>query len=146
MRNPLQTTPQRYTVEDQVGFLLRRANQRHTAIFQDGMAEADLTPTQFTALVKIVELERITQNHLGRLAAMDPATIQGVVRRLVDRNLVTRTQDPLDRRTIVLAATSAGHTLAAKAIIAATRITEATLAPLTQDERTHLLAILRKLG
>jgi len=33
-----------------VGFLLRRANQRHTAIFADGMAEADLTPTQFTAL------------------------------------------------------------------------------------------------
>jgi DNA-binding MarR family transcriptional regulator len=77
---------------------------------------------------------------------MDPATIQGVVRRLVDRDLVTRTADPLDRRTIVLAATPAGHTLAAKAITAATRITEATLAPLTPDERRHLLAILRKLG
>jgi hypothetical protein len=87
-----------YVVEDQVGFLMRRANQRHTSIFLDGMTETGLTPTQFTALVKIVELGRITQNHLGRLSAMDPATIQGVVRRLMDRDLVTRSAEPLDRR------------------------------------------------
>jgi DNA-binding MarR family transcriptional regulator len=94
-----------YVVGDQVGFLMRRANQRHTAIFQDAMAGAELTPMQFTALVKVSETARVTQNQLRRLAAMDPATIQGVVRRLMDRGLVTRTADPLDRRTMVLAPT-----------------------------------------
>jgi DNA-binding MarR family transcriptional regulator len=135
-----------YVVEDQVGFLMRRANQRHTAIFAEGMAEVELTPTQFTALVKVVELGRVTQNHLGRLAAMDPATIQGVVRRLMDRDLVTRTADPLDRRTIVLAPTQAGLVLAAQAVVAGRRITEATLDPLTAAERRQLLALLLKLG
>jgi DNA-binding MarR family transcriptional regulator len=135
-----------YVVEDQVGFLMRRANQRHTAIFADGMAAVELTPTQFTALVKIVELGRVTQNHLGRLAAMDPATIQGVVRRLMDRDLVTRAADPLDRRTIVLAPTQAGLALAAQAVVAGRKITQATLADLTADERHQLLALLRKLG
>jgi MarR family transcriptional regulator, lower aerobic nicotinate degradation pathway regulator len=134
-----------YVVEDQIGFLMRRTNQRHTAIFQDGMAGPDLTPTQFTALVKVVELGRVTQNHLGRLAAMDPATIQGVVRRLIDRNLIARTADPLDRRTIVLTPTQAGLALAAQAVVAARRITEATLAPLTPTERRQLLALLHKL-
>jgi DNA-binding MarR family transcriptional regulator len=76
---------------------------------------------------------------------MDPATIQGVVRRLMDRDLVTRTADPLDRRTIVLAPTQAGLTLAAKAVVAARRITEATLDPLTPEERGQLLALLHKL-
>ena len=135
-----------YVVEDQVGFLMRRANQRHTSIFLDGMTEAGLTPTQFTALVKIVELGRITQNHLGRLSAMDPATIQGVVRRLIDRDLVTRSAEPLDRRTIVLAPTKAGVDLAARAVVAARRITRATLEPLTADEQHLLLSLLRKLG
>lgn len=135
-----------YRVEDQAGFLLRRANQRHTAIFADGMAYADLTPTQFTALVKVVELGQVTQNLLGRLAAMDPATIQGVVRRLVDRNLVSRTADPLDRRMTVLAPTPAGVLLAASAVSAARRITEATLDPLTPAEQVQLLALLRKVG
>jgi DNA-binding MarR family transcriptional regulator len=134
-----------YVVEDQVGFLMRRANQRHAAIFQDAMSAAELTPTQFTALVKVVELGQVTQNHLGRLAAMDPATIQGVVRRLIDRGLLTRTADPLDRRTIVLAPTPAGAALAAEAVLAARRITEATLDPLTQDERQTLVSLLRKL-
>jgi DNA-binding MarR family transcriptional regulator len=135
-----------YVVEDQVGFLMRRANQRHTAIFLDGMAGAELTPTQFTALVKVVELGRVTQNHLGRLSAMDPATIQGVVRRLMDRDLVFRTADPLDRRAIVLAPTPAGVALAKQAVVAARRITEATLDPLTADQRRQLLSLLQKLG
>lgn len=135
-----------YAVEEQVGFLLRRAHQRHTALFQDGMASADLTPTQFTALVKIVELGRVTQNHLGRLAAMDPATIQGVVRRLTGRGLVRRMPDPLDRRAAVLVATDAGAALAEEAVRHGARITEATLAPLAPAERDHLLALLRRLG
>jgi DNA-binding MarR family transcriptional regulator len=135
-----------YRVEDQVGFLLRRANQRHTAIFADYMAGLDLTPTQFTALVKVAELGRVTQNHLGRLAAMDPATIQGVVRRLIDRALVTRAADPLDRRAIVLQPTPAGAALAAEAVTQARRITQATLLPLTPDERAQALHLLQKLS
>jgi DNA-binding MarR family transcriptional regulator len=135
-----------YVVEEQVGFLLRRAHQRHTAIFQDGMDGAELTPTQFTALVKTVELGRVTQNHLGRLAAMDPATIQGVVRRLAGRGLVRRLRDPLDRRAAVLVPTEAGTALAAAAVRHGRRITETTLAPLDPAERDHLLALLRRLG
>ncbi len=135
-----------YVVEDQVGLMLRRAHQRHTAIFQEGMAEAGLTPTQFTALIKTVELGTVTQNHLGRLAAMDPATVQGVVRRLVARGLVRRLDDPQDRRLSILQATPAGRALAQSAVAAARRITEATLEPLDEAERRLLLSILRKMG
>ncbi len=139
-------TLQDYVVDDQVGFLLRRAQQRHAAIFQDGMAALDLTPTQFTALVKIVETGHVTQNLLGRLAAMDPATIQGVVRRLIARGLVISRKDPLDRRTAVLAPTPAGLDLAARAVPMARAITAATLAPLDAAERACLLTLLRKMA
>ena len=135
-----------YVVEDQVGFLLRRAHQRHAALFLDGMAALDLTPTQFTALIKTAELGRVTQNQLGRHTAMDPATIQGVVRRLVERGLVERELDPLDRRTSVLAPTAAGLELAGRAVTFAAAITEATLAPLGRADRAQLLALLRRLG
>jgi DNA-binding MarR family transcriptional regulator len=135
-----------YVVEDQVGFLLRRAQQRHTAIFQELIAPPDLTPTQFTALLKAVELGRVTQNHLGRLAAMDPATIQGVVRRLLARGLLRRTHDPADRRTAVLVPTEAGLAAIGPAVASARRITEATLAPLSAGERHRFLSLLRKMG
>lgn len=135
-----------YQVEDQVGFLLRRAHQRHAAIFLDGMAQADLTPMQFTALIKVVELGRATQNQLGRLVATDPATIQGVVRRLTSRALIHRATDPMDRRTAVLAPTPAGIELAAHAVALARTITEATLEPLEPRERQQFLSLLRKLA
>ena len=135
-----------YVVEDQVGFLLRRAHQRHAALFQQGIGAADLTPTQFTALVKMAEHGRVTQNQLGRYTAMDPATIQGVVRRLIARGLAHRVPDPQDRRTAVLSASPAGLALAASCVAAARRITEATLAPLDAAERLQFLFLLRKMA
>ncbi len=137
---------QGYDVGAQVGFLLRRAHQRHAALFQEGMATWDLTPTQFTALIRLVEFGRLTQNHLGRLAAMDPATIQGVVRRLVARGLIARARDPADRRTTVLAPTPSGTRLAAQAAQAARAITAATLAPLPPPERLQFLSLLGRVA
>src|SRR5262245_51239923 len=79
MSDVLSDTLVGFHVEDHVGFLLRRAHQRHVAVFTAAMAHVDVTPTQFTALLKTVQAGRVTQNLLGRQAAMDPATIQGVV-------------------------------------------------------------------
>jgi MarR family transcriptional regulator, lower aerobic nicotinate degradation pathway regulator len=135
-----------FSVEDHVGFLLRRAHQRHIALFTAGVPPAGLTPTQFTALLKTVQLGRITQNHLGRLAAMDPATIQGVVRRLIGRGLIRRGRDPMDRRTAVLEPTEAGVALISGAVPCAQRAHDAALAPLSPEERVMVLALLRKMG
>ena len=139
-----------YTVESQVGFLLRRAHQRQTAIWQacmaEGVGEKELTPRQFSALVKVVSNGRVTQNQLGRMAAMDPATIQGVVRRLVARGLVARALDPMDRRTAVLTPTEAGLALAGRGVAHARRASEAALAPLEPAERRTLLALLARMA
>ena len=52
--------------------VLRQAQQRHTTLFAAEMIEG-LTPTQWAALVKLQEYGTCTcsQNHLGRLTAMD---------------------------------------------------------------------------
>ena len=82
-----------YVLDEQVGFLMRVAMQRHTAIFMSRMIEA-LTQTQFAALAKLYEVGPCSQNHLGRLIYLDAATIKGVVDRLGARGLVTRAQRP----------------------------------------------------
>lgn len=135
-----------FLVEDHVGFLLRRAHQRHVALFLELAGHHGLTPTQFTALFKVVEIGRVTQNLLGRLAAMDPATVQGVVRRLTARGLLSREDDPMDRRTAVLTPTDAGTALIDRTVACAQQSHDAALAPLTLAERAQLLALLRKLA
>src|SRR5215211_7213422 len=76
-----------YRVNEQMGFLLRVAMQRHTAIFMANMVE-DLTQPQFAALAKLLEVGPCTQNHLGRRICLDPATVKGVVDRLRARGYV----------------------------------------------------------
>jgi DNA-binding MarR family transcriptional regulator len=134
-----------FALEFHVGFLLRKAHQRHVAIFTEAAAEQGLTPTQFAVLHKAVQLGRTTQNHLGRLVAMDPATVQGVVRRLTLRGLLVGAPDPMDRRTVVLSPTEAGVKLIAATVACAQRAHDNALAPLTPDERGVFLTLLRKM-
>ena len=53
-----------------------------------------LTPTQFAALAKISDENEVSQNQLGRLTAMDPATMKGVIDRLRGRSLIVSKPDP----------------------------------------------------
>ncbi len=134
-----------YLLAEQVGFLLRRANQRHTAIFSEHMP-GNLTPTQFAALARLLEAGEISQNELGRQTAMDVATIKGVADRLRRRNLLSSRRDPSDQRRILLRLTDKGRDQVQIAIKSAREITLKTLAPLTQKERDDLLPLLEKLG
>jgi DNA-binding MarR family transcriptional regulator len=140
-----------YVLERQVGHLLRRAHQRHAALFQAMLAdatgaEAAVTPMQWAALVTLDALGEATQNALGRLTAMDPATTQGVVRRLIARGLVSRAADPADRRTLKLTVTPAGRALVTAALPTAAAISDATLAPLSPKERDVFLDLLKRMA
>lgn len=136
--------PAPYVLEEQVGFLLRQANQRHTTIFAKRIIE-ELTPTQWAALAKLSERGPLSQNLLGRKTAMDAATIKGVVDRLAARGLTAAEPDPRDARRRRIALTAEGRALAKRAIAVALAITEETLAPLSASERKTLVRLLAKI-
>ena len=131
-----------YALEEQIGHVLRKAHQRATAVFLARFGEPDLTPTQWAALVKLSDTGGASQNQLGRLTAMDPATIQGVMRRLEERRLVERANDPEDRRRSLLKLTPAGEALVARLRGDAHDVSRTILEPLSDDERRTLLRLL----
>ncbi len=135
-----------YVLERQVGHLLRRAHQRHSAIFQEHIGDSQLTPLQFAALIKLADIGTVSQNQLGRLIAMDAATMQGVIKRLAARGLIHRRPDPDDRRRLILSLTAEGRALAAGALAAAADITRLTLAPLSAAEQREFLSLLDRLA
>jgi DNA-binding MarR family transcriptional regulator len=135
----------RYVLDDQVGFLMRVAMQRHTSIFTSRMIEG-LTQTQFAALAKLYDVGPCSQNHLGRLIYLDAATIKGVVDRLHLRGFVTALNDPKDRRRRAVALTDRGRHVTQAAMLVAADITAATLGPLTTDEQRQVAKLLRKLS
>jgi len=134
-----------YVLDDQIGFLLRVAMQRHTSIFMSQML-GDLTQTQFAALAKLLEVGPCSQNHLGRLIYLDASTIKGVVDRLQLRGLVDTCDDPNDRRRRAVTLTDKGRRTTEAAIDIAAKITRKTLAPLTNEEQRVALKLLKKLS
>lgn len=135
-----------YVLEQQAGHLLRRAHQRHAAIFQALIGGSQLTPLQFAAIVRLGELGEVSQNQLGRLTAMDAATMQGVIKRLAARGLIARRPDPDDRRRLILSLSESGKALADSVIANAIRITEVTLEPLTAAEQKVFLKLLARIS
>ncbi len=135
-----------YRLEDQIGFVLRRAHQRATSIFNAAMQEFSVTPTQFAALAKLHDLGTVSQNELGRLTAMDPATIWGVVSRLIKRGYVAQSVDARDARLVILELTTEGETATAAMKSVAADVSRCTLEPLTAEEEALLLGLLRRLG
>jgi DNA-binding MarR family transcriptional regulator len=134
----------RYVLDEQIGFVLRQAQQRHTTLFAAEMIDG-LTPTQWAALAKLRECGACSQNHLGRLTAMDAATIKGVIDRLTARGFTLARADPADARRLLVDLTEEGLALYERAVPIARAITEKTLERLESGERAALLALLRRL-
>jgi DNA-binding MarR family transcriptional regulator len=133
-----------YRLDDQVGFLLRVAMQRHTSIFMSRIVKG-LTQTQFAALAKLREVGPCSQNQLGRLIYLDAATTKGVVDRLAARGFISVRPDAHDRRRRAIALTDAGRKVADAAVKVAREITRHTLTPLTAAEQRTAVRLLRKL-
>lgn len=134
----------RYVLDDQIGFVLRQVAQRHTSIFAERFAN-EVTTTQWAALAKLREVGPTSQNLLGRLTAMDVATIKGVVDRLSRRGFIHTVSDADDARRRLVCLTPEGSRFVDDGAATALEITDETLAPLDARERRTLLALLAKL-
>lgn len=133
-----------YVLDDQVGYLMRQASQKHASIYQSHTLKG-LTATQFAAMTRLHEHGKCSQNQLGRFASMDVATIKGVVDRLRHKGYATVEADPNDKRRSLISLTPQGRELVETMFPVAHHITAETLAPLTPAEQRKFVKLLRKL-
>ncbi len=136
--------PDGYRLQDQIGFILRRAHQRHVAIFASHIA--DLTPPQFAALARLRDLGETSQNQLGAAIAMDGATVKGVIDRLRARGLVEIGKHQVDKRLLMVRLTEDGRRAVEELVPLAERITAETLSPLGAKDAAMLVKLLAKIA
>ena len=102
------TPPVNHTIWDRPGYLVRRLHQIHVAMFSARVADGQVTPVQFGLLSILISRPGIDQATLGAELGLDPANVAEILRRLEDRNLLTRVVDPQNRRRKLCLATPDG--------------------------------------
>ncbi|WP_447922051.1 MarR family winged helix-turn-helix transcriptional regulator [Achromobacter aegrifaciens] len=134
-----------YLFSDQVGHLLRRVYQRHTALFQQYIPDSQLTAAQFVVLCSVRDKGASSLADLVKATVIDQATVRGVVDRLKQRELVQVDHDPVDRRKVVINLTPIGQELVQQMEPFAKQISESTYGKLNPAERLALNYLLTKM-
>lgn len=137
--------PAPYVFSEQIGHLLRKAYQRHLAIFQQNVGDSQLTAVQFITLCALRDNGPSSLTELVALTAVDQATIRGIVERLKARELVELGHDAQDRRKVIVHLSEAGRVAVEQTVPCAQQISELTLSNLNPGERVAMLFLLRKM-
>ena len=135
-----------YHVTDQVGHLLCKAVQRHTAIFQQNIGDDQLTAIQFVTLFTLRDRGRSSQAELVEATAIDQATIRSIINRLKARGLIKLTPGQLDRRKVISELTPEGEALLDSTIPNAKKISKLTMGRLNPAEQVAMLYLLEKMN
>ena len=90
--------PIRQVLWSRPGFLIRRLNQIHYAIFSEECKAHLITPVQFGILTALSLKPGLDQTEIGTELGLDRTTTADVLKRLEEKNLIERRPHPADRR------------------------------------------------
>ena len=130
---------------NETGILIRRCHQINQALFYNEVGQWDLTPVQVSTLRVVEDYPGIDQRRLAQVISVDEATTGGVVRRLVERGLLSRESDTKDRRMRRLTITNAGVTALRAVAPGLQKLQDKLLGPLNREEAETLKSLLRRL-
>ena len=134
-----------YRFSEQIGHLLRRAYQRHVAIFQKAVPDAHLTAAQFVVLCTVRDQPHCDIGDVVKATAIDDVSVRGIIERLKWRELLNAKHEPGDARHLDLTLTPAGTALVAETVPFAEQISQETFGDLNDDERATILRLLRRI-
>lgn len=126
------------------GFLVRRLNQIHYALFFEECDLEGITPVQHGILTVLLSRPWMDQTNISLELGIDRTTTADVVRRLEEKMLIKRQVNPNDKRSRQVYITSYGIELMEKLKPKMEKAQEDLLAPLTAEEKKEFMRLLVK--
>lgn len=133
-------------LDDRVGYLLRRAYQRHVTIFQYYLNEFHLTAAQYIVLASLSEYGVCSQSDLVRHTIIEHASIRGIISRLKAQGLLSTEVGPLDARKVIVSLTPKGRKLTGQASARIDIVTSETFNGINEAEQVALKYLLRRIA
>ena len=125
--------------------LLHRASQIAEERLTRGLGDTDVTPRQIAVLVVIADREDLKQTDVTEATGIDRSTLADIVRRLVDRKLVSRKRTKDDARAYALKVTDAGRRVLTTSMPVLARVEAELLDVLPAKKRGELVGLLKEL-
>ena len=125
--------------------LLHRASQIAEERLTRELGDTDVTPRQIAVLAVIAEHEDPSQTDVVEATGIDRSTLADIVRRLVDRKLVSRRRTKEDVRAYALKVTDAGRKVLTTSMPVLARVEVALLDALPAKKRGELVDLLKDL-
>jgi MarR family transcriptional regulator, lower aerobic nicotinate degradation pathway regulator len=142
----MSTSPSEYRFSDQIGHLLRRAYQRHVAIFQQTVPDSQLTAAQFVVLCTVRDAGACAIPDIVKATAIEEDSVRGIVERLKWRKLLSVDHPAGDTRAMSVGLTPQGRAMVEQTVPFAQEISEITFGSLTPEERVSIVNLLRKIS
>jgi DNA-binding MarR family transcriptional regulator len=146
LSKPARNALERFTLQNVVSHLLRRAHFAAEEVFAEEFVAEAITPRQKAALVAVYQQPGINQNELSALLFMDRNTVAEMVSRLSARALVKRISAANDRRAYRLFLAPDGAALLNRVILRDARVEKKIIAKVPQKDRAVLTRCLRLLA
>jgi MarR family transcriptional regulator, lower aerobic nicotinate degradation pathway regulator len=126
--------------------LLAGLGREATGRVRRAMRPLGIGAQQFLLLEQLKLLGQTSQAELAEALALDPSNLATIATDLVDRGLVERNRDDVDRRRYVLRLSPAGEQLLRRTEGAMAAAEDDLLTPLDGAQREQLYALLRRLA
>lgn len=134
---------QAFDLESSFGFLFRRLNSLANALFAASSGQTEITPMQMGVLLAVQQNGLISLRELTRKMKVDRSTLQEVVKRMVDKGLLSRRSPANDKRAHEVWLAADGIELVRKHMDAIEKMQERLLEGLPVDEQQITLKCLK---
>lgn len=126
--------------QPQVGYLLKQAQSLLRLRMEEALGPLDLTVSQYSCLHSLRREPGISAAALARSVFMTRQSMSTMLQQLIDRGLVTRTEQPDSGRALPTELTAAGEGALDDAQHVVTQVEQRMLSGLTAPDRVALAA------
>src|SRR5947199_10785559 len=122
-----------------LGFLLRLLDAPYDVLYQALTRQNDITPRQFGVLTALYQQGPMRPSVLAERISCDRNTLSEMLKRMAARKLISKKNNPEDRRSIQVQITAKGEEALLAVVPAAAELQGIMLAPLRKEDRAHFL-------
>ncbi|MEI9997114.1 MAG: MarR family transcriptional regulator [Rhizomicrobium sp.] len=131
-----------FALSESPSHLLKRCSQFFGDLYAHEVGSSELTKQQFTLLAALEHNEGASQTALVEITGIDRSTLAEMVRRMLEKGLLSRERTEEDQRANSVAISPSGRKALRAARTASDRAEKALLDPLPPAERQRLVKLL----